>query len=90
MSSTLAARPTATSMTSARISSGVPPSGPASTQMPSFVGLDLGRVEAGLGHDPDAAPREAPLDELADVAVLERARPSGRYSSTVTAVPMSW
>ena len=34
--------------------------------------LDLGRVEAGVRHHRDPAPGEAPLEGLADLAILER------------------
>ena len=68
----LAARPVATSISSARSSAGSLPSGPTIRQMPlSSAVTDVG-VEARVGHDRHAALGEAALDDLADVDVLER------------------
>ena len=68
----LAARPVATSSISARSSAGSLPFGTHHQADAGLVRLDRRRVEAGAGHDRDAALGEAALEHLADLGVLER------------------
>ena len=89
MSSVLAARPVATSMTSARISSVAPPSGPASTQTPSFVTCTFAASKRAFVMT--LIPRRVKL--FSTRALTSRSSSgtiAGRYSRRVTAVPMSW
>ena len=72
MSSTFAARPVATSMTSALISSVAPPSGPTSTQTPSLVTSTLAGSKRAFVMT--LMPRRVKLfsTSCAHLAVLER------------------
>ena len=89
ISSTFAARPVATSITSARISSVLPPSGPTSTQTPSFS------LETALGSKrafvTTFTPRRVKLRSRSLLMSLSSAGTmAGRYSRSVTWLPMSW
>ena len=75
MFSVFGARPVATSSCSTVSFSARAAVGPTIIETPSSVTLTDGSVEAGLRHDLDAAPGEAALEGLADVAVFERDDP---------------
>ena len=66
------------------------PPGPTIRQMPSSSAVTDAGVEAGVGHDRDAALGEAALDDLADVGVLERHDLRAGTRGAVTLTPRSW